>query len=124
MTLAVPPPKDDSPELNYSPRPQLVQIDAGRQFSPVVGAAVPHETHIASGAAGPAPAVTAGGKNSREIGPRDEAPHRVSAQIEHGELHDRGDPEIEPKDRRLPPVGGEQGPGNLIEQRRRRRRAL
>src|SRR2546425_8013970 len=105
MTLAVPPPKDDSPELNYSPRPQLVQIDAGRQFSPVVGAAVPHETHIASGAAGPAPAVTAGGKNSREIGPRDEAPHRGAAQIEHGELHDRGDREIEPDARRLPSIG-------------------
>src|SRR5438034_8003296 len=87
MTLAVPPPKDDSPELNYPPRPQLVQIDAGRQLSPVVGAAVPHETHIAGGAAGPAPAVPAGGKNAREIGPRDEAPHRVAAQIERSEEH-------------------------------------
>src|SRR2546428_14194697 len=111
MTLAVPPPKDDSPELNYSPRPQLVQIDAGRQFSPVVGAAVPHETHIASGAAGPAPAVTAGGKNSRGIGSRGETPHPAGAQSEHGELHGCGGRELQTEARRLPLLGGGRGPG-------------
>src|SRR5881628_2658316 len=52
MPLPSPSAEDDAPELNYSPRPQLVQVHAGWYLPSVLGAAVPTEARVAGRPAG------------------------------------------------------------------------
>src|SRR5260370_13870728 len=89
MRLVAPPPEDDSPELNYPSRPQLVQIDPGGQVPAVVGPAVPPEPRVARGPPRTAASVAPSGRHRGEIRPRHETPHPASAQLADRELHRR-----------------------------------
>src|SRR5207244_13555370 len=84
IALPIPSAEDDSPELNYSPRIQLVQVHARGHVPPVVGAAVPHQAGVAGRPAGAAAAVSACGEDLGERRAWHEPPHRAAPQVEDG----------------------------------------
>src|SRR2546422_711784 len=117
IALPIPSAEDDSPELNYSPRIQLVQIHARGHVAPVVGTAVPHQPRVAGRSAGPAATVAARGQDFGELRPGHEAPHPVAPQVEDRELHAPSHREVEPDAGRIPPEGRERVREVLIQQR-------
>src|SRR3989449_4752293 len=122
--LAIPSAEDDSPELNYSPCRQLVQVDPGRYQTAVVGPSVPHESRIARRAAGhPAP-VASSRERLAEVRSRDETPHRAPAQVDDLEPHLARLRPGEPDAGRVLPGSGERVREVLVQKRRGRQRAV
>src|SRR6266705_2316749 len=103
IALSRPSAEDDSPELNYSSRLQLVQVYARGHVPPVVRAAVP-----------------AGREHLGEVGPGHEMAHGVPAQVEDRELRPSGDCDVEPDAGRVAPDGRERVREVLVEHGRRR----